>query len=122
VIYAHVPGEILTSDHPDNPDTPVFVDNAGGRVLTAAQVAAWCRAPQTTKVTVKKVVDLNQHIACNSYTPSAELAEHVRLRDRRRVLASDATPRFRGVACAGSTKPRGRSSRTGDSGRPFVRV
>jgi 5-methylcytosine-specific restriction endonuclease McrA len=58
------------------------VENAGGRVLTAAQVAAWCRAPETTKVTVKKVVDLNQHIVCSGYTPSDELAEHVRLRDR----------------------------------------
>jgi hypothetical protein len=33
-------------------------------------------------VTVKKVVDLNQHITCTGYTPSAELAEQVRLRDR----------------------------------------
>jgi hypothetical protein len=82
VIYAHVPGEVFTTDHPNNPHTPVFVENAGGRVLTAAQVAAWCRAPETTKVTVKKVIDLNQHLVCNGYTPSDELAEIVRLRDR----------------------------------------
>ncbi len=79
VIYAHVPGEVFETN---DPDTPVWVDNAGGRVLTAAQVAAWCGAPETTKVTVKKVVDLNQHIVCAGYTPSAELAEQVRLRDR----------------------------------------
>jgi hypothetical protein len=79
VIYAHVPGEVFTTD---NPDAPVWVYNAGGRLLTAAQVAAWFRAPETTKVTVKKVVDLNQHLSCTSYTPSADLAEQVRLRDR----------------------------------------
>jgi len=33
------------------------------------------------KVTVKPVIDLNQPLSCTSYTPSAKLAEQVRLRD-----------------------------------------
>jgi hypothetical protein len=72
VICAHVPGDVFSTR---DPETPVFVENAGGRLLTAAQVAAWCRAPETTKVTVKNVIDLNEQIRCPGYTPSEALVE-----------------------------------------------
>jgi hypothetical protein len=63
------------------------VENAGGQLVTAGQVAGWCgvsagSTTQGTRVTVKPVVDLNQPLQSAGYQPSAALAEQVRLRDR----------------------------------------
>ncbi|MDR6173791.1 hypothetical protein QE364_003652 [Nocardioides zeae] len=56
-------------------DTP----GAPRGVVTVEQVQAWCNAPDT-KVTVKPVIDLNQHDAVNGYTPPDGIADHVRAR------------------------------------------
>jgi hypothetical protein len=58
------------------------LENAGGQLLTAGQVAEWCRLPDTAKVTVKPVIDLNTRHAVDGYQPTDRIAEHVRLRDR----------------------------------------
>jgi hypothetical protein len=79
VLYVHLTEDAITTGHPD---TPVWVENAGGQLLTAAQIADWCGLPDTRKVTVKPVIDLNQPHAVDGYQVPARIAEHVRLRDR----------------------------------------
>ncbi|WZH51139.1 MAG: HNH endonuclease signature motif containing protein [Nocardioides alkalitolerans] len=54
-------------------DTP----GAPRGVVTVEQVQTWCAAPDTT-VTVKPIIDLNQHDAVNGYTPPDRIADHVR--------------------------------------------
>jgi len=82
VLYAHLTDEVLGSG---DPDAPVRVDGAGGvggqQLLTAAQVAAWCGDPDTTRVVVKPVVDLNRCEAVDGYQVPDRIAEQVRLRD-----------------------------------------
>jgi hypothetical protein len=58
------------------------VENAGGQLLTAAQIAQWCGRADTSRVTVKRVIDLHAHLAVDAYEVPAQIAEHVRLRDR----------------------------------------
>jgi uncharacterized protein YjbI with pentapeptide repeats len=79
VLYVHLSEDALRTR---DPDTPVWVENAGGQLLTAAQIADWCRRPDTTKVTVKPVIDLNTRQAVDSYEVPARIAEAVRLRDK----------------------------------------
>src|SRR4051794_5607473 len=79
VLFVHLSQDAIRSG---DPDACAWVDNGAGHLLTAGQVADWCGRPDTDKVTVKPVVDLNQPLRCGSYTPSPRLAEVVRLRDR----------------------------------------
>jgi hypothetical protein len=60
----------------------VNLENAGGQLLTAAQVAQWCGRADTTRVVVKPVIDLSTPTTSTGYRPSETLAEKVRLRDR----------------------------------------
>jgi hypothetical protein len=73
----------------------VELENAGGQLITAGQVAAWCGRPDTDQITVKPVIDLHQPHAVDAYEVPEAVAEPVRLRDKRRVLGSDATPSLR---------------------------
>jgi hypothetical protein len=91
VLYVHLSEDALRSG---DPDAPAWLENAGGQLVTAGQVAQWCgvSAGSTThstgstthgaKVTVKPVVDLNQPLTSAGYQPSAAVVDHVRLRDR----------------------------------------
>ena len=79
VLYAHLAADAIRSGLPQ---APAWVDNAGGQLLTAAQVADWCHRPDLTGVIVKHVIDLNENITCTGYQPSPRLVEQVRLRDR----------------------------------------
>jgi hypothetical protein len=84
VLYVHLSEDALRSG---DPDAPAWVENAGGQLVTAGQVAQWCgvsagSTTQAAKVTVKPVVDLNQPLSSAGYQPSAAVVEHVRLRDR----------------------------------------
>ncbi|HEX2893215.1 MAG TPA: DUF222 domain-containing protein, partial [Marmoricola sp.] len=83
VLYAHLSEAALASG---DPDAPVHVENAGGQLLTAVQVAQWCRRGETTKITVKPVIDLNESIVCTGYQPSTRLADQIRQRDRECVF------------------------------------
>ena len=65
-----------------DPDAVAEVVNHGYGLLTAGQVATWCGLPDTAKVTVKPVIDLNAELTSPGYTPSERLDEQVRLRDR----------------------------------------
>jgi 5-methylcytosine-specific restriction endonuclease McrA len=76
VLYVHLSEDALLTRG------AAKVDNAGGHLLTAAQVAAWCGRADTAKVTVKPVIDLNQPRQTNSYRPTETIAEQIRLRDR----------------------------------------
>jgi len=78
VLYVHLSEDALTTG---NPDAPVRVENGGGQLLTAAQVAEWCGRPDTTRVVVKPVIDLHQPLATDAYQVPARIAEHVELRD-----------------------------------------
>jgi hypothetical protein len=79
VVYAHLSEDALRGH---DPDAPVWVENAGGQLLTAAQIAQWCGRSDTSRVTVKRVIDLHEHLAVDAYEVPAQIAEHVRLRDR----------------------------------------
>ncbi|KQV62907.1 hypothetical protein ASC64_17635 [Nocardioides sp. Root122] len=64
------------------------------RLVLLEQVQGWC-ADNHTKVTIKPVIDLNTELSAPGYTIPAWLREQIALRDGRRVLGSDATPRLR---------------------------
>jgi hypothetical protein len=79
VLYVHLSEDALRTH---DPDAPVWVENAGGQLLTATQIADWCRRDDTTRVTVKPVIDLHQTLAVDGYEVPARIAESVRLRDK----------------------------------------
>ncbi|HEY1119053.1 MAG TPA: HNH endonuclease signature motif containing protein, partial [Acidimicrobiales bacterium] len=79
VLFVHL-SEDAVRTREDN--APVRLENAGGQLLTAAQVADWCGRPDTTQITVKPVIDLNQPASTDAYQVPPWLAERVRLRDR----------------------------------------
>jgi hypothetical protein len=82
VLFVHLSEDAVRSGHPD---VPVWVENAGGQLLTAGQIAQWCARPDTKRVVVKPVVDLNTPLTTDPYEVPARIAEHVRLRDKRCV-------------------------------------
>src|SRR4051794_9712101 len=76
VLYVHLSEDALRTN---DPDAPARLTNAGGRLITAGQVAEWCRA--AGQVTVKPVIDLAEHIRVDAYEVPDRLAEQVELRD-----------------------------------------
>jgi hypothetical protein len=66
----------------------------GQRLILLDQIQAWC-ADTRTEVTIKPVIDLNAQLTAQGYEIPARIREQVQLRDRRRVLGSDATPSLR---------------------------
>jgi hypothetical protein len=79
VLYVHLSEDALRSG---DRNTPVRVENAGGQLLTAGQIAEWCGRTDTTKVTVKPVIDLHAYLSTDGYEVPARIAEHVQLRDK----------------------------------------
>ena len=79
VLFVHLPDHAIRTG---DPDAVAEVTNHDLGLVTSAQVAAWCGLPDTTKVTVKPVIDLNTEITSSAYQPSPRLAEQVTLRDR----------------------------------------
>jgi hypothetical protein len=79
VLFVHLSADAIRSH---DTDAVVHLENAGGQLLTAGQVADWCRRDDTTKVTVRPVIDLNEPLSSDAYTPPPRLAEQIRLRDR----------------------------------------
>jgi hypothetical protein len=78
VLYVHLSDEAIRSG---DLDAVARVENAGGHLLTAGQVAQWCGRVETTTITVKPVIDLNRQIATDSYAVPGRIAEAVELRD-----------------------------------------
>jgi len=58
-----------------------YVEQAGGRVLSADQIRAWC-GREDVSVVVKPVIDLHQRLETAGYTPTPRIREHVIARDR----------------------------------------
>src|SRR3954453_3478965 len=56
VLFVHLSQDAIRSG---DPDACVWVDNGAGHLLSAGQVADWCGRPDTDRVTVKPVIDLN---------------------------------------------------------------
>jgi hypothetical protein len=79
VLFVHLSQDAVRGHQPES---PVWLENAGGQLLTATQIAEWCGLPETGKVTVKPVLDLNIRQAVDGYRPPDRIAEAVRLRDR----------------------------------------
>jgi len=79
VLFVHLSEAAIRSHHPD---AVAHLENAGGQLLTAGQVADWCHRPDTSNVTVKPVIDLNQPDRVDGYQAPARIAEKVRLRDK----------------------------------------
>jgi hypothetical protein len=83
VLYVHLSEDAIRDHDPAaGQHSPVWLENAGGQLLTATQVAEWCGLPETGKVTVKPVIDLNTRHAVDGYRPPDRIAQAVRLRDR----------------------------------------
>ncbi len=79
VLYVHLSEDALTSG---DSNAPVELEQAGGRLLTAGQIAEWCGRSETAKITVKPVIDLSQNQAVSAYQMPDRIAESVRLRDK----------------------------------------
>lgn len=75
----------------------------GQRLLLLDLVKSWC-GDSHTAVTVMPVIDLNAELSAPGYAPTGRQREQVALRDRRRVLGSDATPSSR--SCISTTRSR----------------
>jgi hypothetical protein len=54
VLYVHLSDDAVRCG---DPNTPVRIENAGGQLLTADQIAEWCRRDDTSRVIVKPVID-----------------------------------------------------------------
>jgi hypothetical protein len=78
VLYVHLSDDAIRSG---DRDAVARVENAGGQLVTAGQVADWCRRDDTGRVIVKPVIDLNQPVFTDAYAVLARIAEHVELRD-----------------------------------------
>jgi hypothetical protein len=79
VLFVHLSDDALRSH---DPNAVARLENASGQLLTARQVAEWCHSPDTGKVTMKPVIDLNQPDRVDGYQVPARIAEQVRLRDK----------------------------------------
>ena len=79
VLYVHLSEDAIRTG---DPNTPVRVENAGGQLLTAGQIAEWCHREDTRKITVKPVIDLHQQLSTDTYEVPDRIAEHVELRDK----------------------------------------
>ncbi|HET8561438.1 MAG TPA: DUF222 domain-containing protein [Marmoricola sp.] len=78
VLHVHLSEQAVRSR---DASAPARVENAGGHLVTAGQVAAWCGV-DTSRVVVKPVIDLNEHIHVTSYEVPDRLREQVALRDQ----------------------------------------
>ena len=112
VLHAHLSADALRSGDRDS-DVPVWVTGAGGwaggQLLTAAQVAQWCGLPDTTRVTVKPVVDLNTVKTVDGYRVPDWLAEQARLRTGR--VCSRSAPARPGPATSTTSSPSTKAGR-----------
>jgi hypothetical protein len=80
VLYVHLSEQALCTH---DPDAPARVENAGGQLLTAGQVADWCGDTTSTgRVVVKPVIDLAERLSSDAYKVPEAIAEQIRLRDR----------------------------------------
>ncbi|MET3963876.1 hypothetical protein ABIE44_003810 [Marmoricola sp. OAE513] len=70
-LYVHLPADT---------DATAVLENPGSRLLTQAQVAAFCGNPDV-RVTVKPVIDLTKTLASAGYDIPDRIKEHVELRD-----------------------------------------
>ncbi|RNM11016.1 HNH endonuclease signature motif containing protein [Nocardioides pocheonensis] len=84
VLYVHLSDAALTSG---DRLAPAWLENAGGHLVTAGQVADWCGVSAgstnpTTRITVRPVLDLAETLQSAGYQPSPTLTEQIELRDR----------------------------------------
>jgi hypothetical protein len=84
VLYVHLSAEAVRSH---DREAVVHLENAGGQLLTAGQVAGWCGGSTgsttgSVNITVKPVIDLNRSAGVDGYKVPGWLAERVQLRDR----------------------------------------
>lgn len=80
VLHAHLSAvAILRQD--DGQCLTGFVEQAGGRVLTAAQIAAWCGRDEVS-IVAKPVIDLHERLETSGYSPTDRIRDHVIARDR----------------------------------------
>lgn len=84
VLHAHLSADAIR--HHDLTATTAecltgYLEQAGNRVLSADQIAAWCGRADVS-VVVKPVIDLHQRLETAGYTPTPRIREHVIARDR----------------------------------------
>jgi hypothetical protein len=91
VIHAHFDASVVGEQTVFGPTGRM---ENGQRLILLDQVRSWC-SDSRTKITVKPVIDLNAQLTAQGYEIPDRIREQVQLRDRRRVLGSDATPLLR---------------------------
>jgi hypothetical protein len=75
-MYVHLSEAALTGGD------PIARLERGNALVTAEQVAAWCRRPDTAQVIVRPVLDLDQCTSSGGDRVTAAIAEKVAVRDR----------------------------------------
>jgi hypothetical protein len=90
VLNVHVSDTTLDPDPANDQVHLARVENTRSFV-SVDQVRTWCGTPGTT-ITVKPVIDLNEHLSGTAYETPDRLVEQCALVDERRVPGSDATP------------------------------
>jgi hypothetical protein len=83
VLHAHLSADAILRPDLASGDQCLtgYVEQAGGRVLSADQIAAWC-GREGVSVVVKPVIDLRQRLETAGYTPTPRIRDHVIARDR----------------------------------------
>ena len=79
VLHAHIAADAVRGCTPGSTTTLARVEEFA-EALTVEQIRQWCGNPDTT-VTVRPVIDLDQHIHVMSYEASDRLKTQTRLRD-----------------------------------------
>ena len=82
VLYVHLTQAALRGSHTTDGSDGVHLARVENhrQVVTADQVRDWCANPDTT-VTVRPVIDLNEHLSVTAYEIPDRLRAHVELRD-----------------------------------------
>ncbi len=81
VLHALLFADAITAAGWPGADLAGFLEEAGGRVLTADQIRAWCGRPDVT-IVVKPVIDLRARLEASGYAPTTRIRDHVIARDR----------------------------------------
>ena len=104
VLNVHVSDDAITGDDAGADGTRLARVENTRSFVSVDQVRTWCGAPGTT-ITVKPVIDLNEHLSGTAYETPDRLVEQSALVDQRRVpLVHPAGPAHR-------LRPRGSARR-----------
>jgi 5-methylcytosine-specific restriction endonuclease McrA len=80
VLFVHLSEAVVFDDGVEAECARIENTGRGGTLVTADTIRDWCGNP-TTRVTVKPVIDLTEHVRVDQYEIPDRLREHTTLRD-----------------------------------------